>query len=769
MAFGLSGVLFLLSALRSEATDRTWTGSSGVDNNWMTAGNWQGGVAPVAGDNLIFNGVSNAGNSTNHNNYPSGTMFGKITIATASDQDFSLGGNRVVLTNGLAESAGGIGIAALAGFVYFDVTLGADQTFTATHALYLKSTVDLNGHYLTLNNSGSVTVTGMLSNSVNNDYYLFALTKTNSGTLTIPSGGVLAVNTLVKQGPMRLDGTATNDTPGSLSIYDFGTTISGTGTADTLVPSYSPGALVPGVVSPGDNAPGIMRCETAAFSGDGGFTAEAGTFQVIINGTTPGSNYSQLVVFNDYVLSLWPYEDLYDAATLDVQMGYTPQIGDSFLVLQQTSGAPYDPTVNGNFFGLTQNGIYDLTNGYSLSVIYDTNGVTLTTIRGPASPFVLWKGSVTPTGDFGSRNWSLTNNWAQGLGPGPGSHLEFTSHQYLPYAAVPPVTNDLTAGASVASLLFTDTNYALYGNALTVTEGITNQTTSGTLACHLDLVTTGPLTLEMDTGGTLLLDQSFNGSGTVRKEGGGTLLYTGMTMNSFVGSVIVDSGTLQVDGSFTDGSFTVNGGLLDGTGTVSSVTLNGGTLKPGDSPGIFHIQGDLNMAAGAVFEAELDGPIPGTSYDQLQVNGGVNLNGATLNLQPGYAAGPGAAFLILVNDGTDPIVGTFAGLPEGAVFQAGGQYFSISYKAGSGNNDVVVTRVNPPANFKGITLLNAGTAQLQGIGTSNVTYTIQANTNLATTNWVNIGTAPADSSGFFFFNDTNVLSFPLRFFRVLTP
>ena len=31
-----------------------WTGASGVNDNWMTAGNWQGNTAPVAGDTLIF-------------------------------------------------------------------------------------------------------------------------------------------------------------------------------------------------------------------------------------------------------------------------------------------------------------------------------------------------------------------------------------------------------------------------------------------------------------------------------------------------------------------------------------------------------------------------------------------------------------------------------------------------------------------------------------------------------------------------------------------
>ncbi len=773
VASGLAAALaFLLpGAPRSEATDRTWTGSSGVDNQWMTPGNWQGGVAPVAGDNLIFQGVANAGNSTNYNNYPSGTMFGKITIATASDQDFSLGGNRVVLTNGIAETAGGIGINALAGFVYFDVTLGANQTFSASRALYLNGTVDVTDYTLTLNNSGSVTFRGTVTNSV----YGGSIIKTNTGTLTFASGAQLAplpaqtwLVVEIEQGSLVMDGVGSNawfqlfqgsmvldGVAGMVAIYGGGFTISGSGMASDLFAEN-------GDLTPGDNgAPGVLSCNE--FS-----CADYATLQIKINGTTPGTGYSQILVYSNYSLADFSY------GSLAVQWGYTPQMGDSFNIIAQTSNEPYEIRNSSIFSGLPPDCIYDVTNGYSFGVSYDTNGVTLTTIRAPDSPFVLWKGSLSADlSTYGDRNWSSSNNWAQGLVPGTGSHVEFTPYQYSDYAfdaiLPPPLTNDLSSGTSVASLLFTGTNYALYGNPLTITGGITNQTSSGTNFCYLDVATTGPLTLEADTGGTLLMGGSFDGSGTVSKAGGGRLIYTGTTMDSFVGSVAVDNGTLQVDGSFTDGSFTVNGGLLDGTGTVSGVTLNGGTLKPGDSPGIFHIQGDLTMAVGAVFQAELNGPVPGSGYDQLQVNGGVNLNGATLNLQPGYAAGPGAAFLILVNDGTDPIVGTFAGLPEGAVFQAGGQYFSISYKAGSGNNDVVVTRVNPPGNFKNITLLKAGTAQLQGLGGSNVTYTVQANTNLATTNWLNIGTAPANGLGVFYFNDTNVPANPQRFFRILPP
>jgi hypothetical protein len=741
-----------------------------VDNHWTTVANWIGTNAPLPGDNLLFSGAANAGTQSNFNNFPDGTVFGQLNSGTAAEQNFILAGNRLVLTNGVVESAPFIG--GLPTFLDMNITLGAPQNFTASKGLIFNGTMDINGHSLTLSNSGGITFNGLLTNSSINS---FPIVKTNAGSITVSSSANAALGLQIGQGTLVLNGAANSvslaganttlvldGVANLVALAGANSSLSGTGTAITL--SLEGGNSV---VTPGDNGVvGVMKCGNLVND------LSIGTLRLQINGTKPGTDYDQLLVYTNYSLN-GSFSFL-----LNVQWGYTPQIGDSFLILDLVSGTPYTFAANGAFTGLPPGCLLDATNGSSLAVLYDTNGVTLKTVRTSASPFVLWKGSGPSFSAYGDRHWSSTNNWAQGLVPGSGSNVEFTPYQFtafdqntllpLPY---PPLTNDLPPATSLSSLLFSGTNYALYGNVLTITGGVTNQAGSGTNFCYLDLAASGPLPFEADPGGTFVLNGAILGSGTVSKEGGGTVRYTGTTASSFVGSVVVDSGTLQVDGSFTDGSFSVNGGMLDGTGTVSGVTMNGGTLKPGDSPGILHIQGDLSMTADAVFEAELNGPVPGTQYDQLQVNGGVSLNGATLNLQPGYAASPGAAFLILVNDGTDPIIGTFAGLPEGATFEAGGQNFSITYKGGSGNNDVVVTRVNvsPPGNFSSVNRVNPGVVQLQGLGGSNISYTIQANTNLTTTNWQDIGAVTSAASGTFSFSVSNVMSYPQRFFRTVTP
>lgn len=727
--------LLVMSALVSPllGADQYWTGTSSPF--WTDPGNWSSGVAPVSGDNLFFT-LGNFSNSSNYNDFPSDTIFSSITIGEGNfGANYILAGARIIVTNVTEYGA------RLSGYPQIDCDITFSYSYlliSVGHSLSFNGTVAILGdHSLATAGSGALGFNGTVTAGTTGG----VINKTNSGQLELSSGAVCQARVSVTAGIFRMNG-AVSTVRGNNSVTCRGGTVQGTGIAD-LIQIEGAGTLIPG-----DFGPGVMQVNSAA---DFSF----GTLVEQINGTIPGTGYSQLI--GTCNLGPCPAQP-----SLYLALGYAPQLGDSFQIIQGP--------VSGTFAGLSPEGVAE-TNGYAFAIFY-TNGVTLTTIRTPNSPFLLWSGngscSPYPTG------WSCTNNWVPSMAPGSGSRLLFSHFQNRVQSSCQfidpsPQTNDLPVGTSLASLLYTDTNYVLYGNPITVTEGITNQITQGTNSCFLDLVAAGPLVFDGEAGGTFVMGGSFNGSGTVQKEGGGRLLYTGTTMNAFVGSVVVDSGEFRADGSFTDGSFTVNGGLLTGTGTVSTLTMNGGTLLPGANPGILHIQGDLTVNTGAVLQVELNGPTPGNGYDQLEVNGTVNLNGGTLSVLPGFSIAPGTSFLVLVNDTSNPIAGSFAGLSEGATFQAGGQYFSISYQAGPHINDVLLTRLSPPGNLSAITELNPGTVQLQGTGGSNVAYTILANTNLTTTNWQNIGAVTSGASGTFLFSVTNVLAFPQRFFRVQTP
>ncbi len=139
-----------------------------------------------------------------------------------------------------------------------------------------------------------------------------------------------------------------------------------------------------------------------------------------------------------------------------------------------------------------------------------------------------------------------------------------------------------------------------------------------------------------------------------------------------------------------------NAATLGGTGTVAGTVLvnGGGTVSPGTSPGIVST-GSVTMTPSSKLDIEVLNSTVGTGHDQLKVTGTVNLGGATLNVNAiGATLTPGVPLVIVDNDDTDAVTGTFAGLPEGAAVLGGvgGPIFQISYKGGTGN-DVVLNWV----------------------------------------------------------------------------
>ena len=147
--------------------------------------------------------------------------------------------------------------------------------------------------------------------------------------------------------------------------------------------------------------------------------------------------------------------------------------------------------------------------------------------------------------------------------------------------------------------------------------------------------------------------------------------------SEFVGTVTQDqagaltqneSGTLLVTGTFsqTKGDLTI---MADTSLTVTS---------------------DFTESADANFNIELTTPQTGSGL--ATVGGTVTLNGSTLNITalPGFS---GNQFTLISNTGGSSVVGTFAGLADGATLTVGGRVFAITYQGGAGN-DVVLNWVN---------------------------------------------------------------------------
>jgi len=245
--------------------------------------------------------------------------------------------------------------------------------------------------------------------------------------------------------------------------------------------------------------------------------------------------------------------------------------------------------------------------------------------------------------------------------------------------------------------------------------------------------------------------------------------------NTYTGATTNAGGSLYVNGNQPQSPVFLVNGILGGTGTVATIVSDGfhpKILSPGAVPlasGVVNCS-NVTLDATTTFLVHLNAMNPGTGYDQLNVNGTVQLGNAALNVVLGFDPAVGSAFTIINNDGSDAVVGTFSGLPDGAILALNGKPFQIRYVGGSGN-DVVLTRISPPARFESVTPLTNGQLQLQATGgLVGFSYTIQAATNLNPgVQWSNIGSAVADSGGVVSFTDTNAPLFPVRFYRALSP
>ena len=237
----------------------------------------------------------------------------------------------------------------------------------------------------------------------------------------------------------------------------------------------------------------------------------------------------------------------------------------------------------------------------------------------------------------------------------------------------------------------------------------------------------GNLAIDQDFDSTFSGDFSAGGnSPDIIKRGTGNLVFAGEffvpgSANNM--NFVVGEGTMTVNGhlSSDDGADVLvkNTGTLKGTGKVGTLSTTGGTLAPGNSPGKLNVA-SLLLDATSTMDIELDGPVAGTSYDQIVASGAVDLADATLNIKPGYTPSAGQVFTIITGLS---VTGTFKNLANSSTVTANGLTFRINYNA----TDVTLTylsgAITPTANVTGGTKNTNGT--LADTGT-NIVLTVTA-------------------------------------------
>lgn len=326
-------------------------------------------------------------------------------------------------------------------------------------------------------------------------------------------------------------------------------------------------------------------------------------------------------------------------------------------------------------------------------------------------------------------NFSTAGNWTNCGGGAPDSVGGDVYNLIFPASAsgFGPIVD--ISGLTVGSISFTGGGYDLSSSGpstegMTVSGGITDTSSGPNNEIDLNITVSGSQSFMAGATSQLVLG---DGSNTLTV-GGNTLtlanaLVTGPIVGSgsivvndahypadvdgvdlqaaspsFTGSVSVNQGALFVDASgalSAASQVTVaSGALLKGNGGVSAATVqSGGTVAPGHSPGCITAS---TATISGTYLAQIGGTTACSTYDQLQVSGSVNVTNGTLQLAliNGFSPTVGQSFEIINNTGSNPVTGTFSGLPEGATFSSGGHTFQISYKGGTGN-DVTLTVVNP--------------------------------------------------------------------------
>ena len=205
---------------------------------------------------------------------------------------------------------------------------------------------------------------------------------------------------------------------------------------------------------------------------------------------------------------------------------------------------------------------------------------------------------------------------------------------------------------------------------------------------------------------TLTLSGKINGgSSTLQKTGAGTLIISGNGNNQ--ASTVVGAGTVYQLGQDNVPVFVNTSGTLQGKGRIGVLNMSvgqNGTVTPGTQTSTVEVlttSGINAQSSVGVFSFDLNsaGTVAGKAYDQIAVNGTVNLSGRpVLNVNLNFApTSRGNTYNIINNDGSDAVVGTFNGQAEGSLIMVldttgNSVSYRISYVGGTGN-DVVLTCV----------------------------------------------------------------------------
>ena len=605
-------------------------------------------------------------------------VAGAFSLTKADSGTLTLSGANTY-TGGTNISAGALS------FANGSLDSSSNVTFTGSSTLQWASgnTQDISSRLVMTNsvistldtNSNNVTLATAFGNSTSG-----ALTKIGAGTLALSGANTYTGGTNISAGTLSFANTSLG-TSGNVTFSGSSTLRWASGNTQDISARL---VMTNGVTSTLDTNSNNVTLATAFGSSTSGTLAKIGAGTLTLSGAntyTGGTNIN--------------------AGTLVFSPG---SLGSSGLItftgnstLQWTNVTHVDISAR---LRMTNGVTTTFNNGANVSLGSDFgNGSTGALIKTGAGILTI-SGSNTFTGGvtINGGTFRLGSTGALNSTPGSENAVAFgassTGNLQLNGQSVTIANLSTSATASIVQNAGAGNQRLTVGNSLNL---------SGTYAGIIQ-----------DGGGTLALT----------KAGTGTLTLSGA--NTYIGSTLVNAGTLLVNGTLATGSaVTVSGtATLGGSGGTINGTVSIGataTLAPGSSssPGALTFGGAVTLAGGSTFAVELNGTPVGTGYDQVVLNGSasINLGGSTLSptLGVGFTPSFSDSFVIVLNqNGSGGRTGTFNGLPnEGDTVTFSGYFAQIYYNADAdsttsalialtGGNDVVLTNFQPvpePAHF----------------------------------------------------------------------